>query len=97
MRFGTRSKDRRWPYHRLQYGLEIHMGGRPPSESGAQKSEVRVNVHDKRASQPASKQVVHAVVGEQCAVAEEAEQQSGGAGRNTGPFPAELTQGPLQR
>ena len=55
------------------------------------------NVPDKRANQPASRQVVHAVVGEQCAVAEEAEQQSGGAGRSTGPFPADLTQGPLQR
>ena len=65
------------------------------SESGAQKSEVRVP--DKRANHPASRQVVHAVVGEQCAVAEEAEQQSGGAGRSTGPFPADLTQGPLQR
>ena len=55
------------------------------------------NVLDKRASQPASRQLVHAVVGEQCAVAEEAEQQSGGAGRSTGPFPADLIQGPLQR
>ena len=55
------------------------------------------DVPDKRASQPASRQVVHAVVGEQCVVAEEAEQHSWGAGRSTGPFPADLTQGLLQR
>ena len=69
----------------------------PVSESGAQKSEVKINVPDKPASQPASRQVVHAVVRKQCAVAEGAEQQSGGAGRSTGPYPADLIQGPLQR
>ena len=55
------------------------------------------NVPVKRATQPASRLVFHAVVEEQCAVAEEAEQQSGGAGRSNGPFPADLTPGPLQR